>query len=346
MKSLFTTRPGMAVVILAAAVFNATVHGAPKKPQPDPATEPSTAPKRQKLPSASTNGKDAMVRRTETGKPEPAAKEKAAPAAKSIPKTLPPTSQTPPERYGPPKGAAVGGKPVAAKTVIDSPKAVSVQPEPVPEKKGFFKKLFGKVETPEEKPGAAVPKLAQAKTAKPAPVKVAKTEKPAVKTEEAPPEKHSFLSLFRRGRTAGPGADSDASPVPEAAKIVRPSDWKERRVVKDDEIALYEYGPSQVHGPDTRLDRGTLVKVKTVTKGWALVEFAGGRTGYLDASALRMAQEDDFKAPVVVQNIAAMSPDSWAPAAPPPDLPDQPGKMDNAGALLLLPPLELEPKAP
>ena len=87
------------------------------------------------------------------------------------------------------------------------------------------------------------------------------------------------------------------------------------------------------------------MKVKKVTKGWALVEVHGGISGYMDASMLRAAEKNDFAdPPAPVAAMASLNLKAWAPAAPPPDLPDQPGEMDNSGALLLLPPLELEPK--
>ena len=50
---------------------------------------------------------------------------------------------------------------------------------------------------------------------------------------------------------------------------------------------------------------------------------------------------------VEARAIVALDPANWAPAPPQPDLPDlpaQPGSQENDPALLLLPPLELEPK--
>lgn len=165
-----------------------------------------------------------------------------------------------------------------------------------------------------------------------------------------PQKKRGFLGFLRGdGSKSRNGAGS--SEIAEAARIVRPDDWEEHRVVQEDEMALYSFGPSQAQGPDERLSRGTLVKVKKVTKGWALVEVLGGISGYMDASVLRAAEKHDFADPpapvaatAAATAVASLNLKAWAPAPPPPDLPDQPGAMDNSGALLLLPPLELEPK--
>ena len=160
---------------------------------------------------------------------------------------------------------------------------------------------------------------------------------------EEPKKKGGFLRFLRGDRDA-----KETAKVPEAAKIPRPDDWQDHRVVKEDGLALYEFGPSQSNGPDERLDTGAVVKIKRVERGWALVEVTGGRTGYVDAAALRNAVEGDFATPPpkVVASTAAVSPEPWAPAPPPPDLPDQPAKMDGEGGLLLLPPLEQTPKKP
>jgi hypothetical protein len=101
----------------------------------------------------------------------------------------------------------------------------------------------------------------------------------------------------------------------------------------------------QATGPDRRLESGAVVKVKSVRRGWALVELEGGFAGYMDASVLRNAAITDFRDPAPPTMMAASgNPNYWAPLAPPPDLPDQPSRVDSESALLLLPPLQLEPK--
>jgi hypothetical protein len=68
-------------------------------------------------------------------------------------------------------------------------------------------------------------------------------------------------------------------------------------------------------------------------------------TGFMDAKMLRSAQREDFRDPVMpAMASASVNPASWAPAAPPPDLPENPMPAEAEAALLLLPPLELEPK--
>jgi hypothetical protein len=239
-------------------------------------------------------------------------------------------------------------KPTAARSAVkekSKSKPVEVAAAPAEEKKGFIKRLF----TRGEKPAAdASPELAKAKTAKPSPLRETKAAGAAELAEtDGPKQKRGFFSFFRRDpdHAADSSAAAGASPVPDALKVERPDDWAEHRVTSDDSIALYEFGPSQT-APDARLDRGTVVKVKNVRSGWALVEVPGGRTGYIDALTLRNAVRTDFLDPVVpIPAVAAIDPASWLPAPPPPDLPEQPGPAgDIDPALLLLPPLELEPK--
>ncbi len=238
-----------------------------------------------------------------------------------------------------PKPAGVKKGASAVKTKPEASTSAAVAEKTQPKKKGFIKKLF----TKSNKAASAEPKLANVRTAKPSPVKEVKTEtKLAQQGDVELEKKRGFFSFFRGGGTKT-WDDANTAEIPEVEKIVRPVDWQEHRVVQEDEIAIYSFGPSQAQGPDERLSRGTLVKVKKVTKGWALVEVHGGVTGYMDASMLREAEKNDFADPPAPA-MASLSLESWAPAPPPPDLPDQPGAMDNDGALLLLPPLELEPK--
>jgi|GEM_PF-2466500 len=327
MKPSYAPLRESVVVIATVVMLGVPAHSAPKKTEPQPAPEETVLPKNGvvgKLKSSTGSKKKTEVA-------EPAAGTKPAPK-------LPPAAK--------PKSAKNAGP-------ISVPKATPVAVEATPEKKGFIRKLFGKKPKPE---ADAEPKLAKVKTVKPAPVKEVKPVK-AVKPdeklarsaeEEAPKKKRGLFGFLRRDRSAAFEEENEGAPVPDDAKIERPEDWAERSIVNDDEIALYEYGPSQANGPDARLGRGTLVKVKQIKRGWALVEVAGGRRGYMDAAALRSAAKDDFRDPApVVPAMASLSPDYWAPAAPPPDLPDTPAATDNNdAALLLLPPLEPEPKKP
>jgi len=240
------------------------------------------------------------------------------------------------------------GKPAPAvtrKPVEPAPAAEVALEEPA-KKKGFLKGIFkGSAQSAENAP----PKLANAKTAKPAPVKDLKPAKPgaalvAQQPVEEPKKKRGLFGLFR-----GPSTweQAEGSAIPEPDKIERPADWPEHSVVTDDAIALYSFGPAQAQGPDTRLSRGTLVKVQEIRKGWALVQVHGGMTGYIDAKMVRSAQREDFKDPVMPAMLSASSsvnPSAWSPAAPPPDLPEHPMPAESDAALLLLPPLELEPK--
>lgn len=323
MKPSHPNLRGAVVAAAAAVMLTATAQSAPKKPEPAPAIEQPAPPAKKgmfsKVKSALSFKKKEAAPAIETKaveKAKPLEGSKSAPATKAKP----------------------APKPVA-------PKVVGPEEPVATEKKGFFKKLLTreKVDAPVE------PKLANAKTAKPAPVKEVKAgNNLALKPGEDTPKKHGWFGFLRGKGSKSLDGDGIAE-VPGANKIVRPADWQEHRVVQDDEIALYTFGPSQALGPDERLPRGTLVKVKKVTKGWALVEVAGGKSGYMDASVLRAAEKNDFAdppAPAPAMAMASLSPEAWAPLPPPPDLPDQPGAMDNEGALLLLPPLELEPKKP
>lgn len=331
------------VVAAAVVIFTVSSHGAPQQPAPVPVVE-QTAPEKKKgmfgkLKSAFSSKKKEKVPVTPPEeKIKAVAKVKAASASDSNPIARPPATRSVPQQV---KAAPV----VKAKPAQGSatPKIVAVE-EPAPVKKGFFKKLFGK--SPEAAPSE--PKLANAKTVKPAPVKAVKPEiKLTQENAEDPPKKRGLFG-FLRGRGSKSLDATGSSRIHDSASIVRPDDWKEHRIVEDDEIALYSFGPSQPQGPDDRLPRGTVVKVKKVMKGWALVEVHGGMSGYMDASVLRAAEMNDFADPpapvAAVAAVGSLNLAPWAPAPPPPDLPDQPGTMDNSGALLLLPPLELEPK--
>ncbi len=346
MKSSHPHLRGTAVAAAVAVMFTTPAYSAPQKtaPVPVPVVE-QTVPEKKgmfgKLKSALSFKKNAEAPAPETKpaeKSKPAAKVKVAAARDAKPAVNPVAQGTVArqEKAVPVVKGKMAPKPAA-------PKFVAVEETLVPAKKGLFKKLFGK---PAEEP-AAEPQLARARTAKPAPVKEVKPEaKLAQESVGEPQKKRGFLGFLRGdGSKSRNGAGS--SEIPEAARIVRPDDWEEHRVVQEDEMALYSFGPSQAQGPDERLSRGTLVKVKKVTKGWALVEVLGGISGYMDASVLRAAEKQDFAdppAPVAATAVASLNLKAWAPAPPPPDLPDQPGAMDNSGALLLLPPLELEPK--
>ena len=138
----------------------------------------------------------------------------------------------------------------------------------------------------------------------------------------------------------------DLPPEVEPEKIPRPKDWTERKVIVEHGTPMYEFGPSQSQGPDMKLVRGTVVKEKKRERGWVLVEVAGGRRGYIAASAMRDALKTDFleppksTAPKTMMAASGANPKSWAPGAPPPDLPDEAPMMDLDGALDLLPALQ------
>jgi hypothetical protein len=321
-------RRGASAVAVTAALLTTAAQGAPKKTEPAPATEQQPAPKK------SVTGKQKQSPNVTKKQDSPAAADTARPASKTASVAKKSTED----------------KPASATAKVSKAKADSkleVEPAPAPEKKGFLKKLFGGKKQLEEQ--AAEPALAKAKTAKPVPVKDVKPVKPAPSVAavpaavEEPKKKRGFFSFLRGDRASS--MEEGNSKVPDAEKIERPADWKDHRVVKEEAVALYEFGPSQSNGPDVRLDRGTVVTIKRVERGWALVQTNGGRSGYIDAASLRNAEEGDFAAPVVrAMATASVSPDAWAPAAPPPDLPDHPDALDGESGLLLLPPLELEPK--
>ena len=138
----------------------------------------------------------------------------------------------------------------------------------------------------------------------------------------------------------------DLPPDVEPEKIPRPKDWTERKVIVEHGTPLYEFGPSQSQGPDMKLVRGTVVKEKKRERGWVLVEVAGGRRGYIAATSMRDALKTDFleppkaTAPKTMMAASGTNPKSWAPGAPPPDLPDEAPMMDLDGALDLLPALQ------
>lgn len=312
----------MAAAIAAAAMFTVSAQCAPGKPDPTTAAKPAAAaepapPAKKgvfgKVKSALRIGrKDAVPEPEVKPAPKPPVSAKAKPSASVVPK----------EKTAP-----------AAPLAADKPE---------PPKKGFIRNLFAK----EEKPGTeSEPKLATVKTVKPAPVKEVKSVKPdeaLADNDGESKKKRGLFGFLRRDRVAGANGNANGAAVPDDNKMERPDDWQERSVVNDDEIALYEFGPSQSR-PDARLSRGTVVKVKRVERGWALVEVDSGKTGYMDATSLRSAAKEDFRDPVIPA-MAAINPENWAPMAPPPDLPEQPGPTGSDAALLLLPPLELEPK--
>ena len=313
------------VALAAALTLTSTLSAAPKKPEPAPAIQPVAAPEKKSL-FAKT--KDLLsFKKKEQPAPQPAApatKSKAAPKAKAVP-PAPATSNK----------AASPAPPVAATARKPTPEPIASVPAP---KKSWLKRL-----NPWSKPDALEPpQLARAKTAKPAPVKETKSSKPMedLTADAQPKEKRGIFGFFQKLREPIP----DGTTTAEAAKIERPSNWKEQKVVTQSGIGIYSFGPMQSGGPDKRLESGTIVKVKSSRRGWALVEVNGSLTGYMDASALRDAGKDDFSEPPPTVVASAGSPSSWAPLAPPPDLPDQPAAMDADAALLLLPPLELEPK--
>ncbi len=313
MNSPLITLRGAAVALAAAVTLAGPATAAPQKPAPAPAVEPAPAPEKKGFFSR-TKEKLGLKR-----------KEKEQPAAPAVQKS----------------------KAKPATSAAAKPAAKSTKPEPAvveakPEKKGLFKGMFKKSKDEPAAP-ADEPNLAKARTAKPAPVKEVK---PAQTVETAdgdagPKEKRGMFGFLRRLREP---VEDESSAVAGAARIERPDDWQEHKVVTQNDIALYTFGPNQFNGPDKRLDSGTVVKVKSIKRGYALVTVDGGITGYLDATALRDAAKDDFlePAPPAMASLGAI-PDSWAPLAPPPDLPDQPSKMDADAALLLLPPLEPKP---
>jgi hypothetical protein len=313
-----------AAVVMTSLLLAAGTQAAPEKPAPAPAAEQQPSPQS----STSKKKKGSLTK-----------KSAAAPASKTDP--------APADTASAKRKSAVPAKDAKSKTA-GAPEAAP--PPPPPEKKkGFLKGLFGKKKDTEEQ--AVEPALAKAKTAKPVPVKDVKPVKPAPTAAVAPavaeePKKKRGIFGFLKGNRAQ--EENFDSAVPDAAKIAKPADWQDHRVVKEESVGLYEFGPSQSNGPDIRLGPGTMVKIQKVERGWALVQTTAGRSGYVDASTLRNAVEGDFAMavmPVIPATASAsLSPKAWAPAAPPPDLPDSPATLDTESGLLLLPPLELEPK--
>lgn len=361
MKTSNAPRRGTVVAVASAVLLAAGAQAAPQKPAPVPAPQEAPAPKKSvfgKLKSSLGFTKKVEPPAAPAKPVEKAAKPKA--AAPVVKKTAPPVPA--PVAEAPRKSflrnlltrsekPVPAPAPVAAKVVKNAKatpeKSPAAKPAAVaaavPEKKSFLKNLFSRKPKAEAE---AEPKLASVKTAKPVPVKGAKPEAAAeLAAAGEKPAKRSFFSFLRGGNSSAWEDETGSSEIADSDKIERPEDWAEHRVTQEDDIALYEFGPSQSQGPDARLSRGTLLKVKKVERGWALVE-AGSQSGYIDASVLRNAEKGDFKdpPPPVVPFMAAVNPEAWAPLAPPPDLPEQPGPMDSDSSLLLLPPLELEPK--
>lgn len=322
MKPLLSPLRETTVALAVALALSGTLSAAPKKPEPAPAVQSVPAHEKKSL-FAKT--KDVLgFKKKEQAAPQPAA-----PITKSKAKVVPAPVEAP-------KKPANSAPPVTVAKKAAPPATVAATQEPP--KKSWLKRL-----NPWSKPDAsAVPQLANAKTAKPAPVKEVKPAE-SLTADAEPKEKRGILGFFKKLRQP---ADDDST-IAEGVKIERPSDWKEHKVVTQSGIGIYSFGPAQSSGPDKRLESGTVVKVKSIRRGWALVEVNGSLTGYMDASALRDAGKDDFSEPPSRTTVVASSggsPSSWAPLAPPPDLPDQPSAMDADAALLLLPPLELEPK--
>ncbi len=351
MKRLLAPLRGTAAVLTASiALTGAVAYGAPKKTESATAVQPAPAPepapqKKSILSKLGFKKKEQPAAEVPAPKPAPvpataaAKKTSAPPKAKAVPSPAPAPATAAAAKKSPAPATAKAKTNKEAKSApVEQP---VVQAEP-PQKKGWFKGLFSKSKS--EAP--AEPQLAKAKTAKPAPVKdakpAAKPDAPATAEQSAPKEKRGLFGFIRRLRE--PNNTIDASAI-QGGRIERPADWQDHKIVSENNVAIYSFGPMQANGPDRRLETGTPVKVKSVRRGWALVEVEGGFAGYIDASTLRDAQKGDFKDPPPPTMMAsAGTPDYWAPLAPPPDLPDQPTKTDAESALLLLPPLELEPK--
>ena len=253
-------------------------------------------------------------------------KEKAPPAATE---TASPRGKL---RLGLPWRTKEKAEPVpAAETVREQKPArtAAMKPEPAEpaakEKRGLFRGLLGKRGDSDTAGLEAEP---DRKSAEPA--------------DDAEGGKRKFwaapLAAVRKLRER-PVAEEAAADKPE-----RPDDWQERFVVQEKSVPFYEFGPSQAGGPDMDLVSGMVVKeLRRERGGWAQVQLEGGRTGYIDAAALRPAEKTDFLEPLPpVTQLAAAGPAGtpWLPAAPPPDLPDEAPLMDLDGALDLLPPLE------
>lgn len=341
MKSTLPIRH-LAAAAAMALICTATVEGAPKKSEPAPVAHKAAAePKKgflSKVKSLNpfTKKDSAPAPEKTTAKTSAKKKTEAAPAKVTAAKKAAPA----------PAKAIAAKKPEPAPAKVKAVANTEAAPAE-PKKPGIFKKLFTWKKA--AKPEATGPKLAAAKTAKPAPAKEKKAELAAV--AEAPKPKRSFLGFFKKlgeplKKLGEPLEEEEvASTVPDDIRIERPKDWSQYSVIRADEVAFFEDGPSQLGGASDRLSPGTLVKVTSKEKGWAVVEIQGEnkRTGYIDALALRSAEQGDFNdpAPPPVQMASANSSytlDPWAPLAPPPDLPELPGAAGDA--FLLLPPLE------
>ncbi len=221
----------------------------------------------------------------------------------------------------------------------DATHTLHVLPPSIPGQSSLMAQLTGKKDAPA---------LAKAKTAKPG-------------------------WMNRLTQPVGSGSDDEPSHQTASARKPRPTNWKQLSVVKEEGLKFYEFGPSQSQGADMKLARGTALKVRKVTRGYALVEMPNGRTGYVDASLLKAASTQDFhdarRRPLQVAGGAggagrapryyasaggkrASTPSqlaraqaeaaSWVPGAGSPDLPEipLPSGTDMDEALLLLPPLD------
>lgn len=343
MNSSHVTLRAVAVAAAAAVTLASPALAAPKKTKAEPAPAAARQITGDKTAVAKTAKNKAKVTKTtpaaaeETTPPQNTKTVKAAKTgkkAKAVPVPAPAlaAAKEAPVKKGK-KGAAVAAA---------APSEAAAEPK----KPGFFKRMFGR----RARNGELVEQAAPGTQANTHLAKAKPVVPRALPAGEQPEKKRGFFSFLRRDKSPKPVEwdELENAVVPEESKMDRPADWEERSVVKLDGVDLYEFGPSQAQGPDTSLGLGTVVKVKQKMKGWVLVEVEGGPSGYVDASALRQAAKTDFKEPpvVVVQHTVAsgISPEAWAPLAPPPDLPEQPGIPDaNADALLLLPPLlELE----
>ncbi len=168
-------------------------------------------------------------------------------------------------------------------------------------------------------------KLAQSKKAdpaKPTPVPVEPAKKPG------------FLARI----FGGWGGDANSSAV-DGSKPLRPLDWAEKHIIKDEDVAAYTYGPSQATGPDDRLAKGTLVTLKRAGKSWSEVELENGRRYTVGSDQIRKAAFDDFADPVVqTAQVGGGSAEYYEPL-PPPNLPEAGGALEPGAPQILLPPL-------
>ena len=232
-----------------------------------------------------------------------------------------------------------------ARIAKNAPDGIS---EPVAKKPGFFARLTGRggeatdSDTQSKSLPPSIPGQASLLTRL-----TSKPHKPSL--ADAPEAKQGWLARLTQPVTN----DEDDVPVAPASRKVMPSNWKDMSIVREDGLKFYEFGPSQAQGADMRLNRGTVLEVRKVMRGYAFVEIEKGRTGYVDASLLRKASKDDFReAPSSSRYLAGMtkvqmqaaqaSAAAWAPLAQPPDLPDGPlpSRTEMDAALMLLPPLE------